>query len=156
LDRAPSRREDWGTKGFSTVFRFSRTPALSLAALIAALALPYPAAAATTIQTPVLIDRATADVSAAFVGPPDGLISTPTPTTEINFHNTSGQVITSVQFLLVRNGRESERITDAGKFTPGTSIDHTFTLASETPVDRIVPVAVTFADGSRWEAPETR
>lgn len=138
------------------MFRFSRTPAISLAALIAALALPHPAAAATTMQTPVLIDRATEDVTAAFVDPPDGLISTPTPTAEINFHNTSGQVITSVQFLFVRRGRVSERITDAGKFSPGTAIDHSFTLASETPVDRIVPVAVTFADGSRWEAPETR
>jgi hypothetical protein len=138
------------------VFRISRTSATSLAALVAALAVPHPAVAATTMQPPILIERAAQDVSAPFIDQADGLISTPTPTAEIDFHNTSGQVITSVQFLLVRNGRTPERITDAGKFTPGATINHSFTLTSQVPVDRILPVAVTFADGSHWEAAETR
>lgn len=116
-------------------------------------------ASAVTMQAPVAIDRCEI---------PRGYATSSwrrwpnTPTTtgnlRIAFHDRAPRPIASVAFSVDYRG-EIETVDDAGTFSPGASIDHTYTgrftdlayLGSRP--NRCRVVSVRFADGSIWSSP---
>jgi hypothetical protein len=76
----------------------------------------------------------------------------------VTFKNVASQTVTDVMFVVFdENGIVRGRIDDKGMFSPGTTIKHVFDncyngLGPLTAA--LVPIAVTFADGSTWHGPD--
>jgi hypothetical protein len=68
------------------------------------------------------------------------------PTLHVRFSNAARQTISRVTFTL----SDGTQIIDAGTFTPGVTIDHTFGLTS-TDAASCAVTAVEFQDGSTWD-----
>jgi hypothetical protein len=71
----------------------------------------------------------------------------------IDFTNTSARTIKSVTFGVSAGNQPEAQMTDAGTFTTGTPIRHTFTSPiSNVTQPRCVVRSVTFSDGDEWVA----
>ncbi len=86
-----------------------------------------------------------------------------TPVTDgirIQYVNTSTKVATRVAFLVNYRG-DVEHIVDAGTFSPGVTIDHTFAqytgqVYQGSNPNQCAPIAVRFSDGTIWRSPTLR
>jgi hypothetical protein len=113
---------------------------------------------------PVVIDRCevppTSRTYGAYSWRPWANQSATTGALRIAFHDRARTPVTRVAFLVDYRG-EVETVRDAGTFSPGASIDHTyagrfvdFAYLGSRP-NRCRVVSVTFADGSIWANPTT-
>lgn len=128
--------------------------------LIAASTISGPAAATSrsVMQAPVAIDRC--EIPRGYTTSSWRRWSVPSMTTgdlRIAFHDRAPRPIANVAFFVDYRG-EVETVTDAGTFTPGAPIDHTysgrftdFAYLGSRP-NRCSVVSVTFADGSIWSS----
>jgi hypothetical protein len=72
----------------------------------------------------------------------------------IRFSNATNKQIASVTFALTDGGSQTGRVIDAGMFSPGTSIEHSFALpVSDTDQLQCSVSSVVFSDGSAWTQP---
>jgi hypothetical protein len=81
------------------------------------------------------------------------------PSLAIGFVNTNATAATIVDFALVAKGHAVAIVRDAGTFSQGAKIDHTFPLDPNvfplgTSIVSCVPVHITFAGGSIWNYPK--
>ena len=89
-------------------------------------------------------------------GPPSQSNRNYTDGLKISYVNTSNKVASRVGFRVTYGG-QSERIIDAGTFSPGAVITHTFGEFSGKPYlgsqpSDCRPIGVRFQDGSIWRA----
>ena len=140
-----------------------------------------PAAAETTSSNPVKINRCDAQHKA---GSPGGYVGyapayypttrydwvdpyrrtyyqppvTPTGTLYIDYVNATQNEITSIDFGLVARGHLVAEVRDAGKFSPGVEIKHSFGISPNvfplgTSLPACVPLRITYASGTQWLNP---
>jgi hypothetical protein len=76
----------------------------------------------------------------------------------VTFKNVATQTVRDVIFVVLdEDGIVRGRIDDKGTFSPGVAIKHVFANCYDSfaPLQAtLVPIAVTFADGSTWKGPE--
>jgi hypothetical protein len=87
-------------------------------------------------------------------GDTDLLLPQPTaPSLKITFSNSSNEAISSVTFT-VSDGDMVQRVVDAGNFSPGATVAHSFTTGlRDTDNAKCSVAAIGFADGSSWMRP---
>lgn len=81
------------------------------------------------------------------------------PTLAIGFVNTNETPATIIDFALVAKGHAVAIVRDAGTFTQGAKIEHTFDLDPNvfplgTSIVNCIPVHITFAGGGTWNHPK--
>jgi hypothetical protein len=115
-------------------------PAFGIPTLVAALAVQSPVHVATCE-----ISAPTQELNLGDVGP---AVFTGGYELHVRFTNGGNQPITRIVFAL----NDGSTVVDAGTFTPGVTIKHTFDL-TPTDADSCSVASATFADGTRWSAP---
>jgi hypothetical protein len=76
----------------------------------------------------------------------------------LDYVNVAHDVMKTIDFGLVANGRLVAEVRDVGTFSPGAEIKHSFGLSPnvfplQTGLPRCVPLHIVYADGSTWRNP---
>lgn len=100
------------------------------------------------------------DAQQSFMGPFHEMISQPSlpPMAMIDFSNVSNNLITSVEFGLVANGKLLAVVRDGGSFAPNARIMHAYGIAASAvpsagTMAECVPLLVRYANGTTWMNP---
>ncbi len=83
---------------------------------------------------------------------------TTNPTLDIDYVNVTHNPIAQIEFGLVAKGLLVAEVRDAGTFSPGAEIKHSFGLSPNvfplgTGLAQCVPLRATYKDGTTWENP---
>jgi hypothetical protein len=76
----------------------------------------------------------------------------------LDYKNVTKQVMSTIEFGLVANGRLVAEVRDVGTFSPEAEIKHSFGLSPnvfplQTGLPQCVPMRITFANGAKWKNP---